>query len=165
MVAEPGGDPPGDDANRSCDEDAESTYEAKEVSLKEIAKDLQEIKVMVTALVKRDRIVEMKTDTAEKRLERLQKEGEERKEEEADRDGFVSCVVKKLFVEKGFGFIIDDFGNKAFLHVSVMPGSVVPVVGSRLHAKLMQDVSRVEGGWKVAEAFTEIAWQDRQTRR
>jgi hypothetical protein len=57
MVAEPGGDPPGDDATRSRDEDAENTYEAKEVSLKEIAKDVQEIKVMVAALVKRERIV------------------------------------------------------------------------------------------------------------
>ena len=101
---------------------------------------------------------------AGRRLERMEKE-EEHKEDESNRDGFVACTVKKWFVEKGFGFIMDDSGMNVFLHVSVMPGSAVPVVGSKVHVKLMQDVSRADCGWKAVEAFTEVGWRDRHARQ
>ena len=79
----------------------------------EWAKELREIRRMLEFLMQRERKLDVKTDVAARRLERLEKgssqlEGEEREasleEALADHTKVVKLTVDKWFVDKGFGF-------------------------------------------------------------
>ena len=78
-----------------------------------VKEELREMRKMLEFLVRRERKVDMKTEVAAKRLQRLEKEREEEDDKEreaslieslADKTKVVKLVVDKWFVDKGFGF-------------------------------------------------------------
>ena len=71
-------------------------------------KELREIRRMIEFLVNRERKLDVKTDVAARRLERLELEDEERETSLegalTDRTKVVKLIVDKWFVDKGYGF-------------------------------------------------------------
>ena len=121
----------------------------------EWAKELREIRRTVEFLVQRERKLDVKTDVAARRLERLEKEssqleGEEREasleEALADHTKVVKLTVDKWFVDKGFGFGKALSGEVVFIHASAVQGAEVLVVGTDAWTQVVSDHARAEGG-------------------
>ena len=90
-------------------------------------------------MVNRDRKLDIKTDVAARRLERLEKESSQLEDEEreasleeafADHTKVVKLTVDNWFVDKGFGFGTAPTGEDVFIHASVVHGAEVLVVGT-----------------------------------
>ena len=81
--------------------------------MEDVARELKEVRKLVELLVRSERRGQLKDEVAARRLERMEKEMEEDEDmehdaslEEAveDTDKFVSIVVDRWFVSKGYGF-------------------------------------------------------------
>ena len=103
-----------------------------------LRKELNEMKKMLQFLVRRERKVDMKTEVAAKKLQRLERERKEDDDEEresslkealADKIKVVKLVVDKWFVEKGFGFGKVPTGETIFIHASTVHGGEVLKIG------------------------------------
>ena len=97
----------------------------------EWAKELREIRRMVEFLVQRERKLDVRTDVAARRLERLERESSQLEDEEreasleealADHAKVVKLTVDKWFVDKGFGFGKGPSGEVVFIHASAVQG-------------------------------------------
>ena len=78
--------------------------------LEDVAKDVQQVMKLVKLLVRRQRKVDMKTDVAVRRLERLKRETDEKDDQKheasltdalADKSKVVKLVVDKWFCPQG----------------------------------------------------------------
>ena len=97
----------------------------------EFAKELREIRRMVEFLVHWQRKLDVKTDVAARRLERLERESSQLKDEECeasleealtDHTKVVKLTVDKWFVDKGYGFVRAPSGEVVFIQASVVQG-------------------------------------------
>ena len=78
-----------------------------------VKEELKEMKKMLEILVRRERKVDVRTEVAVTKLQRLEKERDEENDKEheaslkealADKTKVVKLVVDKWFVDKGYGF-------------------------------------------------------------
>ena len=127
----------------------------------ERAKELREIRRMVEFLVQRERKLDVKTDVATRRLERLERESSQLEDEEreasfeealADHTKVVKLTVDKWFVDKGFGFGKDPSGEVVFIHASAVQGAEVLVVGTDAWTQVVSDHAHAEGGNRARKA-------------
>ena len=118
-------------------------------------KELREIRRMIEFLVKRERKLDIKTDVAARRLERLERESSQLEDEEhetslegalTDRTKVVKLIVDKWFVDKGYGFGKAPSGEVVFIHASAVQGAEVLVVGTDAWTQVVSDHARAEGG-------------------
>ena len=132
-------------------------------------KELREIRRMVQFLVHKERKLDVRTDVAVRRLERLERESSQLEDEEreasleealADYAKVVKLTVDKWFVDKGFGFGNAPSGEVVFIHVSVVQGAEVLVIGTEAWAQVVSDHARAEGGYRARKA-----WGQRARRR
>ena len=95
-------------------------------------KELREIRRMVEFLVHRERKLDVRTDVAARRLERLERESSQLEDEEletslegalTDRTKVAKLIVDKWFVDKGYGFGRAPTGEVVFIHASVVQGA------------------------------------------
>ena len=105
----------------------------------EWAEELREIRRMIEFLVHRERKLDVKTDVATRRLERLERESFQLEDEEreasleeafADHTKVVKLTVDKWFVDKGVGFGTAPSGEVVFIHANAVQGAEVLVVGT-----------------------------------
>ena len=114
--------------------------------------DLREIRRMVEFLVRRERKLDVKTDVAIQRLERLEKENEDEALEAslpealADNTKVVKLLVDKWFVDKGFGFGKIPSGEVVFIHASAVQGAEVLMIGTEAWVQVVSDDARAQGG-------------------
>ena len=117
----------------ACGSDPQSTMD------QEWAKELRDIRRMVEFLVHRERKLDVKTDVAARRLERLESESSQLNDDErvasleqalTDHTKVVKLTVDKWFVDKGYGFGKAPSGEVVFIHASVVQGAEVLVVGT-----------------------------------
>ena len=117
-------------------------------------KELREIRRMVEFLVHRERKLDVRTDVAARRLERLERESSQLEDEEretslegalTDRIKVVKLTVDKWFVDKGFGFGKAPSGEVVFIHASAAQGAEVLVVGTDAWTQVVSDHARAEG--------------------
>ena len=125
-------------------------------------KELREIRRMIEFLVNRERKLDIKTDVAARRLERLERESSQFEDEEreasleealADHAKVVKLTVDKWFVDKGFGFGRAPTGEVVFIHASVVQGAEVLVVGTEAWTQVVSDHARAEGGYRPRKAW------------
>ena len=118
-------------------------------------KELNEMKKMLQFLVRRERKVDMKTEVAAKRLQRLEREREEEVDKEresslkealADKTKVVKLVIDKWFVDKGFGFGKVPTGETIFIHASAVHGGEVLKIGTDAWVQVVNDEARAKGG-------------------
>ena len=119
-------------------------------------RELREIRRMVEFLVRRERKLDVKTDVAARRLERLERESSQLEDEEreaslgealTDRTKVVNLTVDKWFVDKGYGFGRAPTGEVVFIHASVVQGAGVLVVGTEAWTQVVSDpCSCLKGG-------------------
>ena len=107
----------------ACGSDPQSTMD------QEWAKELRDIRRMVEFLVHRERKLDVKTDVAARRLERLERESSQLKDDEreasleqalTDHTKVVKLTVDKWFVDKGYGFGKAPSVEVVFIHASVV---------------------------------------------
>ena len=124
---------------------------------------------MVEFLVRRERKVDVKTDVAVRRLERLERDKDEQDDHDreasmtealADKTKVVKLVVDKWFVDKGFGFGRSPTGDIVFIHASVVHGGEVLMIGTDAWAQVVSDTTRAEGGCRVRNAWGRNAWKE-----
>ena len=136
-------------------------------------KELREIRRMVEFLVHRERKLDVKTDVAARRLERLERESSQLEDEEreasleealTDHAKVVKLTVDKWFVDKGFGFGRAPSGEVVFIHASVVQGAEVLVVGSEAWTQVVSDHARAEGGYRARKAWGQRAWKEEKDR-
>ena len=136
-------------------------------------KDLREIRRMVEFLVHRERKLDVRTDVAARRLERLERESSQLEDEEretslegalTDRTKVVKLIVDKWFVDKGFGFGKAPTGEVVFIHASVVQGAEVLVVGTDAWTQVVSDQARAEGGYRARRAWGQRAWREEKDR-
>ena len=105
---------------------------AEEERIVDWTQDLRQICRVVEFLVRRERKLDVKTDVAVRRLERLEKENSQQEDEAheaslpdavADGNKVVKLVVDKWLVDKGFGFGKVPTGEIVFIHASVVRGA------------------------------------------
>ena len=125
-----------------------------------LREELKEMKKMLQFLVRRERQVDVKTEVAAKKLQRLEKEreGEDDKEREtslmeslAVKTKVVKLVVDKWFVDKGFGFGKTPTGETVFIHASAVVGAEVQMIGTDAWVQVVNDDARAQGGIERAE--------------
>ena len=128
-----------------------------------------EIRQMVEFLVRRERKLDVKTDVAVRRLERLERDKDEQDDHDreasmtealADKTKVVKLVVDKWFVDKGFGFGRSPTGDIVFIHASVVHGGEVLMIGTDAWAQVVSDTARAEGGYRVRNAWGRNAWKE-----
>ena len=136
-------------------------------------KELREIRRMVEFLVHRERKLDVRTDVAARRLERLERESSQLEDEEreasleealADHAKVVKLTVDKWFVDKGFGFGRAPTGEVVFIHASVVQGAEVLVVGTEAWTQVVSDHARAEGGYRARKAWGQRAWKEEKDR-
>ena len=136
-------------------------------------KELREIRRMIEFLVNRERKLDIKTDVAARRLERLERESSQFEEEEreasleealTDNTKVVKLTVDKWFVDKGFGFGKAPSGEVVFIHASVVQGAEVLVVGTEAWTQVVSDHARAEGGYRARKAWGQRAWKEEKDR-
>ena len=136
-------------------------------------KELREIRRMVEFLVHRERKLDVKTDVAARRLERLERESSKLKDEEreasleealADHTKVVKLTVDMWFVDKGYGFGRAHSGEVVFIHASVVQGAEVLVVGTESWTQVVSDHARAEGGYRARKAWGQRAWKEEKDR-
>ena len=117
-------------------------------------KELTEIRQMVEFLVRRERKLDVKTDVAVRRLERLERDQDEQDDhdreanlEEAlvDKTKVVKLVVDKWFVDRGFGFGKVPTGEIVFIHASAVVGAEVLTIGTDAWVQVVNDDARAQG--------------------
>ena len=136
-------------------------------------KELREIRRMIEFLVNRERKLDIKTDVAARRLERLERESSQFEDEEretslegalTDCTKVVKLIVDKWFVEKGYGFGRAHTGEVVFIHASVVQGAEVLVVGTEAWTQVVSDHARAEGGYRACKAWGQRAWKEEKDR-
>ena len=136
-------------------------------------KELREIRRMVEFLVHRERKLDVRTDVAARRLERLERESSQLEDEECetslegaltDRTNVVKLIVDKWFVDKGFGFGKAPSGEVVFIHASAVQGAEVLVVGTDAWTQVVSDHARAEGGYRARKAWGQRAWKEEKDR-
>ena len=136
-------------------------------------KELREIRRMVEFLVHRERKLDVRTDVAARRLERLERESSQLEDEEreasleealTDHAKVVKLTVDKWFVDKGFGFGRAPTGEVVFIHASVVQGAEVLVVGTEAWTQVVSDHARAEGGYRARKAWGQRAWKEEKDR-
>ena len=136
-------------------------------------KELREIRRMIEFLVNRERKLDIKTDVAARRLERLERESSQFEDEEretslegalTDRTKVVKLIVDKWFVDKGYGFGRAPTGEVVFIHASVVQGAEVLVVGTEAWTQVVSDHARAEGGYRARKAWGQRAWKEEKDR-
>ena len=139
----------------------------------EWAKELREIRRMVEFLVQRERKLDVKTDVAARRLERLERESSQLEDEEreasleealADHTKVVKLIVNKWFVDKGFGFGKAPSGEVVFIHASAVQGAEVLAVGTDAWTQVVSDHARAKGGYRARKAWGLKAWREEKDR-
>ena len=73
-------------------------------------------------------------------------------------------LVKKWFVDKGYGFL-DIKGFSVFCHADKVVGQDWLRVGGSVWVKVMEDLARGKGSWKAVEAWDPIRWRQELARR
>ena len=138
-----------------------------------LKKELNEMKQMLQFLVRRERKVDMKTEVAAKKLQRLEREREEEDDKEresslkeslADRTKVVKLVVDKWFVDKGFGFGKVPTGETVFIHASTVVGAEVLTIGTDAWVQVVSDDARAQGGYRARKAWGQTAWKEEKDR-
>ena len=128
---------------------------------------------MIEFLVNRERKLDIKTDVAARRLERLERESSQFEDEEretslegalTDRTKVVQLIVDKWFVEKGYGFGRAPTGEVVFIHASVVQGAEVLVVGTEAWTQVVSDHAGAEGGYRARKAWDQRAWKEEKDR-
>ena len=136
-------------------------------------KELREIRRMVEFLVHRERKLDVRTDVAARRLERLERERSQLEDEEretslegalTDRTKVAKLVVDKWFVNKGYGFGRAPTGEVVFIHASVVQGTEVLVVGTEAWTQVVSDHARAWGGYRARKAWGQRAWKEEKDR-
>ena len=136
-------------------------------------KELREIRRMIEFLVNRERKLDIKTDVAARRLERLERESSQLEDEEreasleealTDSTKVVKLTVDKWFVDKGFGFCKALSGEVVFIHASAVQGAEVLVVGTEAWTQVVSDHARAEGGYRARKAWGQRAWKEEKDR-
>ena len=135
-------------------------------------KELREIRRMIEFLVNWERKLDVKTDVAARRLEKLERESSQLEDEEreaslggalTDRTKVVKLIVDK-FVDKGYGFGRAPTGEVVFIHASVVQGAEVLVVGTEAWTQVVNDHARAEGGSRARKAWGQRAWKEEKDR-
>ena len=128
---------------------------------------------MVEFLVQRERQLDVKTDVAARRLERLEREISQLEDEEreasleealADHTKVVKLTVDKWFVDDGFGFGKAPSGEVVFIHASAVQGAEVLVVGTDAWTQVVSDHARAEGRYRARKAWGQRAWREETDR-
>ena len=128
---------------------------------------------MIEFLVNRERKLDIKTDVAARRLERLERESSQFEDEEretslegalTDCTKVVKLIVDKWFVDKGYGFGRAPTGEVVFIHASVVQGAEVLAVGTEAWTQVVSDHARAEGGYRVRKAWGQRAWKEEKDR-
>ena len=136
-------------------------------------KELREIRRMVEFLVHTERKLDVRTDVAARRLERLERESSQLEDEErdasleealTDRTKVVKLIVDKWFVDKGYGFGKAPSGEVVFIHASAVQGAEVLVVGTDAWTQVVSDHARAEGGYRARKAWGQRAWKEEKDR-
>ena len=137
-------------------------------------KELREIRRMVEfSWCNGERKLDVKTDVAARRLERLERESSQLEDEEreasleealADHAKVVKLTVDKWFVDKGFGFGKAPSGEVVFIHASAVQGAEVLVVGTEAWTQVVSDQARAEGGYRARKAWGQRAWREEKDR-
>ena len=131
-------------------------------------KELTEIRQMVEFLVRCERKLDVKTDVAVRRLERLEREQNEQDDhdreanlEEAlvDKTKVVKLVVDKWFVDRGFGFGKVPTGEIVFIHASAVVGAEVLTIGTDAWVQVVNDDARAQGRYRARRAWGQDVWQ------
>ena len=73
-------------------------------------------------------------------------------------------LVKKWFVDKGYWFL-DVKGFPMFCHADRVVGQDWLRVGGWVWVKVMEDLARGSGSWKVVEAWEQERWEQEKARR
>ena len=138
-----------------------------------VKEELKEIKKMLEFLMRRERKIDVKTDVAVKRLERLEKENDQLQDEEheasltdalVDKTKVVKLVVDKWFVDKGFGFGKVSTGEIVFIHASAVVGAEVLTIGTEAWVQVVNDDARAQGGHRASRAWGRTAWKEEKDR-
>ena len=116
----------------------------------EWAEELREIRRMIEFLVKRERKLDIRTDVAARRLERLERESSQLEDEEREASLEEALAdhakVVKLTVDKWYA--------------SAVQGAEVLVVGSEAWTQVVSDHARAEGGYRARKAWGQRAWKE-----
>ena len=152
----------------STDGELDDTKSKTECSRKE----LNEMKKMLQFLVRRERRVDLKTEVAAKKLQRLEREREEEDDKEresslkealADKTKVVKLVVDKWFADKGFGFGKVPTGETIFIHASTVHGGKVLTIGTDAWVQVVNDEARAEGGIEHGTPGDKVPGRRRKT--
>ena len=128
---------------------------------------------MIEFLVQRERKLEVKTNVAARRLERLERESSQPEDEEreasleealADHAKVEKLTVDKWFVDKGFGFGKAPSGEVVFIHASAVQGAEVLVVGTEAWTQVVSDQARAEGVYRARKAWGQRALREEKDR-
>ena len=152
---------------------AQREFDNTEAGVECVGEDLKDMKKMLEFLVRRERKVNVKTEVAVKKLERLEKERDEQDDKEreaslkealADKTRVVKLVVDKWFVEKGFGCGKVPTGEIVFIHASVVHGGEVLMIGTDAWVQVVNDEARVGRGGRARNAWGRKAWKEEKDR-
>ena len=152
---------------------AQREFDNTEAGVECVGEDLKEMKKMLEFLVRRERKVDVKTEVAVKKLERLEKERDEQDDKEreaslkealADKTRVVKLVVDKWFVEKGFGCGKVPTDEIVFIHASVVHGGEVLMIGTDAWVQVVNDEARVGRGDRARNASGRKAWKEEKDR-
>ena len=102
-------------------------------------------------------------------MEKKKVEEKEKAEELSFEEGVQGKVmmrglVRKWFVDKGFGFV-EVKGHSVFCHADRVVGQDWLRVGQGAWVKVMEDKARGGGSWKAVEAWDLVRWEEDQARR
>ena len=141
----------------------------------EWAKELREIRRMVEFLVHRERKLEVKTDVAARRLEKLERESSQLEDAEreaclgealTDRTKVVKLTVDKWFVDKGYGFGRALTGE-VVCHPCQRRARRGRCSWSALKhgPQVVSDQARAEGVYRARKAWGQRAWREEKGQR
>ena len=134
-----------------------------------LRKELNEMMKMLQFLVRRERKVDMKTEVAAKKFQRLEREREEEDDKEresslkealAEKTKVVKLVIDKWFVDKGFGFGKVPTGETIFIHASTVHGGEVLKIGTDAWVQVVNDEARAEVRYRARNAWGQSAWKE-----
>ena len=135
---------------RTCKLTAQRELDNTEAGMECVREDLKEMRKMLEFLGRRARKVDVKTEVAVKKLERLVKERDEQddKEREASLKEALTdkTRVVKLVVDKGFGFGKVPTGEIVFIHASVVHGGEVLMIGTDAWVQVVNTKPVPRGG-------------------
>ena len=109
-------------------------------------KEAPAVRRFIEFLVRQDRKVDMKTEVATRRLERMEKEKDEQEDQEheanleealADKTKVAKLFVDKWFADKVFGFGKVQIGGIVFIHTSIVHGGEVLMIDTDAWAQVV----------------------------